>query len=121
MGSGKVGAIEEKLKTETQLQLDRIEEGMKKIFRHLDIHRKLLDNLDSDREIFEQIQGKLTGIEEQVRLSRQHDTQAKREITNEINGVKDNVGAKVEEIGEQLAQKKVITIKKYPKWMFWRR
>ena len=93
----------------------KIEDELLKTNRKLDSIQKQLDLLNADREILETIQSRLTALEEQVKLARQNDNTARKDIKEEINISGDRVVAAVE--GE--IQKKVRTIPKR-KW-FWQR
>ena len=108
-------------KDEDNLSLSGVIDELKRTNRRINQLQKTVDLLYADREILEDIQSRLTGVEEKLRLSRQHDEQVRKDIKYEINEVKDRVEAKVGEIGEKLEKKKIITIKKYPEWMFWKR
>lgn len=75
----------------------QIEDLLNKFNKRLERVESKLDTLDSDRVIFEDIQGRLTQLEEQWRLTRQHDIESKKDIKNEINVVGDKTAEKVED------------------------
>ncbi len=85
------------------------------VIRRLNSLEKKLDLLYADREILESIQGRLTGMEEQQHLTRQHDNEVRKDIKEEINLSGDRtvakVETKVEEIQDEIGKKKTITIK----------
>ena len=83
---------------------------------------KRLDLLYADREIFENIAGRLALLEEQFKLSRQHDETVRRDIKEEIGSHAEEVKATVKEATEGL--RPLIrggreNIKK-PFWKVWR-
>lgn len=99
---------------------------IKKIVRRIDSLQKTVDLLFEDRSILEDIQGRLTAVEEQLKLNRQHDNQVRKDIKEEIQTVGQNVqGAvedKIDEINNQIEKKKIITIKNPKRWfLFWKR
>ena len=73
-----------------------IKEELEKITRRLDGIEKQLDLLYGDREILESVQGRLTSLEEQLKLNRQNDRTVSNDIKEEINLANDRVVAKVE-------------------------
>jgi hypothetical protein len=92
-----------------------IEDQLEKVSRRLDSIQKQLDLLYADREILETIQGRLTSVEEQIKLSRQHDNEVRKDIKDEIQISGDRVVAKVEDKLEKIEPK----IKK--KLLFWKK
>jgi len=74
----------------------KIEDLLNKFNSRLEHLESKLDTLDSDRAIFENIQGRLTALEEQWRMTREHDIEVKKDIKYEINLVGDKTAAKVE-------------------------
>lgn len=83
-----------------------------------------MDLLYEDREILESIQGRLTGLEEEWKLTRQHDKTVKNDIKDEIKIANDRTVAKVEtqveSIKDMVEAKKVQPRKKHW-WQIWRR
>lgn len=75
---------------------NNITDELEKITRRLNGLQKQLDLLNGDREIFETIQGRLTSLEEQWKLTRQHDHAAQKDLKEEVNIVGDKVKAAVE-------------------------
>ena len=82
--------------------------------RKLDKLQKNIDILDSDRQLLENIQIKLTAIQETLTLSRQHDDSVKKDLKEDINIIGDRMEKKVEEkvgaIDDKIASKKTIRI-----------
>lgn len=74
----------------------QIEDLLNKFNSRLERVESKLDTIDSDRVIFENIQGRLTSLEEQWKLTRQHDIESKKDITYEINRAGDKTAEKVE-------------------------
>lgn len=97
----------------TKIQIEslliQIQEELKKIVRRQEQQKKQLDNIDSDRVIFEDILGRLTAVEERLRIRGQHDIEANREIKSEINEVKTVV---TETIEDSIGKNKVVQNKK---------
>jgi hypothetical protein len=89
----------------------KVEDELAKITRRLDSLQKQLDLLNNDRNIFEDIQGRLTALEEQWRLTRKNDNEVRKDIKEEINISGDRVVAavetKVEELQPMVQDKKV--------------
>lgn len=103
------------------LSLTRVWEEVKKVVRRLDQLQKTVDLLYAERDLLEQIQGRLLGIEEQLKLNRQHGNQVRKDIKEEIRTVQDKVEDKVEEIGDQLDKKDIIKLEKRRWWEILRR
>jgi len=74
----------------------QIEDLLNKFNSRLEHVEKKLDTLDSDRAIFENIQGRLTALEEQWKMTRQNDNDVKKDIKEEIQLSSDRTIAKVE-------------------------
>ena len=64
--------------------MSRLVDEFQKVVRRLDQLQKTVDLLYGDREILENIQGRLTALEEQWKLTRQHDVQVKQDIKTAI-------------------------------------
>src|SRR3990167_7030973 len=75
----------------------KIQDELSKVNRRLERLEKGLDILNSDREILEDVVGRLTALEEQTRLTRQHDNAVRKDIKEEINTSGDRVVAAVQE------------------------
>jgi hypothetical protein len=73
-----------------------------KIVRRVNTLQKTVDILLQDRDILENIQGRLTGLEEQMKLTRQHDNEVRKDIKEEVNTAGERVEKKVDEISEQI-------------------
>ena len=73
-----------------------IKDELEKITRRLDGIEKQLDIQIADRDILESIQGRLTSLEEQWKLTRQHNHEETKNIKEEIGIANDRVVAKVE-------------------------
>lgn len=84
--------------------------------RRQDDMRRQLDSLDSDRNIFEDIVGRLTSLEEKIKHSRNHDEETTKDIKQEINTAMQRVEDKVEEVQDSLDEKKVVHVKKLSWW-----
>ena len=80
----------------------KIEDELNSLNRRMERVEKKLDLLDSDREIFETIQGRLTQLEEQWKLTRRHDNEVTKDIKEEIGLMGDKVTAGVETKVEEL-------------------
>ncbi len=76
--------------------LHRLEDELAKNNRRIDELNKKVDLLYQDREILENIIGRLTGLEEQVKLARQHDDVVRKDIKDEFNIVGDRLIAKIQ-------------------------
>ena len=74
----------------------KLEDLLTKFNARLERVEKKLDLIDSDRIIFENIQGRLTQLEEEWRMTREHDREVKKDIKEEINIVGDRTTASVE-------------------------
>jgi tetrahydromethanopterin S-methyltransferase subunit G len=94
-------------------------DDLAKIIRRLDSLEKKLDLLYEDRQILESIQGRITGLEEQTKLSRQHDNEVRKDIKEEVNIIGDHIENKVDELSSQIESKKVIKI--VPERTFWQK
>lgn len=98
-----------------EISLEKLIDELAKTNRRIDQMQKTLDLLFADREILETIQGKITGLEEQVKLSRQHDISVKKDITHEVqmsgDRVKAAVETQVEEIKDIVAKKRLRLVK----------
>ena len=101
-------------------KVDYIIEGLRKVNSRIDRLQKHIDDLDADRQIFENIEAALLDVKERLRLMRENADSSERSIKFEVGTVKDSVEGKVDEIIDQLEKKKVVRIQTYPKWMFWR-
>ena len=75
-----------------------------------------MDLMNQDRGILENIQGRLTSLEEQVKLSREHDVEVTRTIKYEVNTTAEEVKDKVDELHDAIDNKKVIKLKGTPWW-----
>ena len=97
---------------EIKLELEKITEEQQKTNRRIDTMQKSLDLLFADREIFEDMQGRLTAIEEKMGLVRHHDETIRNDIKQEIQLSGDKVTAKVEtkidEIKSMVSKKKTV-------------
>lgn len=95
----------------------KIRDELQKLNSRMDRVEKKLDLLDDDRQIFESIQGRLTALEEEWRLTRQHDNAVKKDLKEEIGIANDKVVAKVEikveEVKEAFEKKKASWWKKF--------
>ena len=96
------------------LSLEIIWQELKKNTRRINSLQAGVDTLNNDREILEDIQGRLTGLEEKFRLSRQHDIEATKDIKAAVNLTGERMETKVEEIHDEIGKKKVIKLK--PGW-----
>ena len=76
--------------------MEDIKQELEKITRRLDSLEKRFDIADSDRNILEDVVGRLTSLEEQQKLTRQHDNEVRKDIKEEIQLANDRVVAKVE-------------------------
>lgn len=74
----------------------KVEDELLKTNRRLDAIQKQLDLLTADRDILETIQGRLTSLEEQWRLTREHNHAETKNIKEEIGIANDKIVAKVE-------------------------
>jgi len=101
----------------------KIEDELQKLNSRMERIEKKLDLIDSDRQILESIQGRLTELKEEWVLTRQNDSAVKKDIKEEIGIANDKVVAKVETKMEQFADtissKKDLVIK-VPWWHFWK-
>jgi hypothetical protein len=77
-------------------------DDLAKIIRRLDSLEKKMDLLYEDRSILESIQGRITGLEEQTKLSRQNDVEVKKSIEETVNIVGDRMETKVGELSDQI-------------------
>ena len=93
----------------------KVEDELSKVSRRLDTIQKQLDSLNADREILETIQGRLSSLEEEWKLTRQHDNEVRKDIKEEINISGDRVVAAVESSLENKPK-----AKKKRRW-FWQR
>ena len=94
-----------------------VEDELAKFSRRLDSIQKTIDLLFADREILENIQGRLTGLEEQVKLARMHDNEVRKDIKDEIQTSGQQVVATVEtKIDEIKSKAKVISKKRRSLW-----
>ena len=73
-----------------------IKEAIEKLTRRMESIEKRLDLLNSDRNILEDITGRLASVEEQLKLTRQHDNEVRKDIKEEINSANERVVAQVE-------------------------
>lgn len=84
--------------------------------------QKTLDLLFADRDILEDIQGRLTAVETRLSLNNQHSETVRKDIKEEINIAGDRTVAemkdKLDEVQDIIEKKKVITVKK-PWWKRW--
>ena len=71
-------------------------EAIDKLVRRLDSIQKSLDLLYQDRQLFEDILGRLTAVETQLKVSRQHDNEVRNDIKHEIGNIEDRTVAAVE-------------------------
>lgn len=94
---------------------DYIKDEIGKIVRRQDSLQNSIDLINADREILENIQGRLTSLEEQTKLSRQSDKEAQKNISYQINKVDEAVRTTIqEEVGEMkdvIESKKILRIK----------
>lgn len=101
---------------------NNIQDELAKIVRRIDQMQKTLDLLFHDREILENIQGRLTAVEERLSLNNQHSDVVRKDIKEEINLANDRtvaaVETKVDEIYDEIKKKKVITVRT-PWWRRW--
>ena len=87
-----------------QINLEKFQEEQEKTNRRLDSMQKSVDLVMADRDILENIQGRLTSIEERMTLSRQHDDIVRKDIKEEIQISGDQVTAKVETKVEEIKE-----------------
>ena len=92
---------------------------LKRIARRLDGVQKSIDFLSADREILEDVLGRLTALEDQSKLTRKHNDDVKKDIKDEVNKVEEAVGAKVDEINIKIDDKTVVETKTNPWWKRW--
>lgn len=90
-------------------KLNRFEDEIKKLVRRIDDQGRILDSLESDRLIFEDILGRLTAVEERLRIRGHHDIEANKDIKAEINEVKAVVAETIE---GSISKNKVVQNKK---------
>ena len=79
-----------------------------------------MDLLFADREILENISGRLTALEEQWKLTRQHDNEVRKDIKEEIQSSGEKVALAVETKIEGI-QKFVRSRKKNPEESWWKK
>lgn len=88
----------------------RIADELDKMTRRIDDLGRKLDSLNNDRELLETISGKVTGLEEQIKLSREHARDTAQDVKAEVNIVSDEVKEKVAEVKKVIENKKVIRV-----------
>jgi len=106
----------------TTIQLNRLEDELKKVVRRVDTMQKSLDLLYEDRSILEDIIGKVQSLQEQFALNRNRQEKHTQEVKSDIQGVQEKVETKFDEVGEsvdknigilvkEMKLKQIITIK----------
>src|SRR3990167_11524204 len=110
---------------QNKLTLKKIAEVLEKLVRRVDSIEKNVDLLSTDeRNILENINARLAAIEEQMQITRAHDDKVRKDIKFEIQSSGDRTKAavetKIEEIHDQIENKKVVQVKKRFKW-FWQK
>jgi chromosome segregation ATPase len=104
------------------LQLNRLEDEIKKNSRRIETMQKSLDLLYEDRSILEDIVAKLNTLLEQFQLNRNRSEKQTQDIKFEVQEVKDKVEDKIGDVGNtveknigtlvsEMKQKQVVTIK----------
>lgn len=73
------------------LTLEKLLEEQKKTNLRIDILQRTIETLDDDRQILENVVGRLTSLEEQVRLARQNDSSVSKDIKQEVRVIGDKV------------------------------
>lgn len=97
------------------LSLEKLFEELAKTNRKIGDLQRTIETLDDDRQILESIQGRLTSLEEQVRLARAHDGSVSKDIKQEVQIAGDRVTAAVETQVEQIKNmvgKKKVTLRR---------
>jgi len=88
----------------------QIEDELKSLNRRMERVEKKIDLIDSDRQILEDILGRMTQILEVWKITRQHDNTVRKDIKEEINLVGDKIEAsvetKIEEMGSSFKSRK---------------
>lgn len=97
---------------EEKLTLRKVAEALGELTRRIDSIEKSVDLLSTDeRNVLENINQRLAGIEEAMNVTRQHDDTVRKDIKEEINKVEFTVGEKVDEIKDKIDTKTVIQAK----------
>ncbi len=89
---------------ELKVSIQKLCDEQQKATRRIDTLQKTADLLFADREILENVVGRLTSLEERINLSRQHDDLANKDLKAEIQISGDRVGAKVETKVEEIKE-----------------
>jgi hypothetical protein len=111
-------------KAPENLDIVKLTNELKNVLRRLDSIEKTVNLLFEDRAILENIVGRITGLEEQEKLSRQHANAVRQDIKSDISMSELKTGATVEtaveEVKDLIEKKKIIHIQKgRPWWKFW--
>ena len=77
---------------------------LKRLTRRVDTLQKSVDLLSQDREILEDLLGRMTSVEEVLRANREHQDLRTKDIKADISDVKDTVEAKVSEVQETVQE-----------------
>lgn len=108
----------------SKLTLKRLADELSNMNRQMKALQKTVDLLYADREILENVVGRLAGVEERLSLARQHDNEVRKDIKEEVQIANDRVVARVEtqveSIKDIIEHKKVIQFKNPFKW-FWQK
>ena len=97
----------------------RVADELAKMNRRFDDLNKKVDTMNRDRDVFENIQGRLTSMEQQMQLTREHDRGVAQDIKAEVNVTADEVKDKVAEIKQAIENKPRIYVKATKEW--WQR
>ena len=98
------------------LNLNKIWEELRKNTRRINSLQRSVDLINADREILETIQGRIAGLEEQIKLMRKHDTESAKTLTAEVAASGERIESKVEEIHDTIEAKKIIKTKPESLW-----
>lgn len=85
-----------------EIRLSSLETKLDKINRKQEAQAKQLDNIDADRQLFENIIARLAAVEEQLKLSRQNDNNVKKDLSYDIALTGDRVEASVKTEVEEI-------------------
>jgi division protein CdvB (Snf7/Vps24/ESCRT-III family) len=81
---------------------------LKRLSRRIEEIGRVVDLVSADRDILEDVLTRLTAVENAMHLSRSVATDNVKQIKEDINGVKDIVEAKVDQVNENFNERTVV-------------
>ena len=92
----------------TEEQQLNVADELKRLSRRIEDLDKTVSRISADREILEDVLGRLLRVEEAIHLQRSTSTETAKNIKEDIQEVRDVVEAKVGEVSQNIDDKTVV-------------